>query len=55
MFILHEILAKLKTEFALSLKDPERGSWFVYTILAILVPFTSSKTSNILRCPNPLH
>jgi len=54
MFILHEILAKLKNEFALSRKGPERGSWFVYTILAILVPFTSSKTSNILRCLNTL-
>jgi hypothetical protein len=50
MFILHEILANLKSEFANSRKGPERGSWFVYTILAILVPFTSSKTSNILRC-----
>ena len=54
MFILHQILAKLKNEFALSRKGPERGSWFVYTILAILVPFTSSKTSNILRCLNTL-
>jgi hypothetical protein len=54
MFILHEILTKLKNEFALSRKGPERGTWFVYTILAILVPFTSSKTSNILRCLNTL-
>ena len=54
MFILHEILAKLKNEFALSRKGPERGTWFIYTILAILVPFTSSKTSNILRCLNTL-
>jgi len=50
MFILHEILTNLKSEFATSRKGHERGSWFVYTILAILVPFTSSKTSNILRC-----
>jgi hypothetical protein len=54
MFILHEILAKLKNEFALSRKGLERGTWFIYTILAILVPFTSSKTSNILRCLNTL-
>ena len=46
--------AKLKNEFALSRKGPERGTWFIYTILAILVPFTSSKTSNILRCLNTL-
>lgn len=50
MFILHDVLDKLKAEFAPSRKAHERGSWFVYTILAILVPFTSSKTSNILRC-----
>ncbi len=50
MFILHEILTNLKSEFSTSRKGHERGSWFVYTILAILVPFTSSKTSNILRC-----
>ncbi len=54
MFILHDILSKLKTEFVPSRKGHERGSWFVYTILAILVPFTSSKTSNILRCLNTL-
>jgi SRSO17 transposase len=50
MFILHDVLTKLKAEFASSQKGHERGNWFVYTILAILVPFTSSKTSNILRC-----
>jgi len=50
MFILHEILTNLKNEFTTSRKGHERGSWFVYTILAILVPFTSSKTSNLLRC-----
>ncbi len=54
MFILQEILTKLKNEFASSRKGHERGSWFIYTILAILVPFTSSKTSNILRCLNTL-
>ena len=54
MFILHEILAKLKNEFTTSRKGPERGCWFVYTVLAILVPFTSSKTSNILRCLHAL-
>jgi len=54
MFILQEILAKLKNEFSMSRKGHERGRWFVYTLLAILVPFTSSKTSNILRCLNTL-
>ena len=50
MIILHDILEKLKNEFALSRKGDERGIWFVYTIIAIIIPFTSSKTSNILRC-----
>jgi DDE superfamily endonuclease len=50
MIILHDILEKLKKEFAHSRKGGERGIWFVYTIVAIIVPFTSSKTSNLLRC-----
>jgi hypothetical protein len=54
MFILHDILEKLKNEFAHSRKANERGVWFVYTIIAIIVPFTSSRTSNILRCLNTL-
>ena len=54
MIILHDILKKLKNEFAHSRKGSERGIWFVYTIIAIVVPFTSSKTSNILRCLNSL-
>ena len=54
MIILHDILGKLKNEFAHSRKGDERGIWFVYTIVAIIIPFTSSKTSNILRCLNTL-
>jgi hypothetical protein len=54
MLILHDILAKLKDQFAGSRKADERGIWFVYTIVAIIIPFTSSKTSNILRCLNTL-
>lgn len=54
MFILYDILGKFKNEFAHSRKGNERGIWFVYTIIAIIIPFTSSKTSNILRCLNTL-
>jgi len=54
MLILHDILEKLKSEFAQSRKGNERGIWFVYTIVAIIIPFPSSKTSNILRCLNTL-
>jgi len=50
MFILHDILEKLKKEFANSRKGEERGTWFIYTLIAIIIPFTSSKTSNLLRC-----
>jgi hypothetical protein len=50
MLILHDILGKLKNEFANSAKDDERGTWFVYTLAAIIIPFASSKTSNLLRC-----
>jgi hypothetical protein len=35
-------------------KDRNWAIWFVYTIVAIIVPFTSSKTSTIFRCLNSL-
>jgi hypothetical protein len=54
MPILHDILGKLKEQFAGSRKADERGIWFIYTIVAIIIPFTSSKTSNILRCLDTL-
>jgi hypothetical protein len=50
MIILHDILEKLKNEFTHSRKGDERGIWFIYTIVAIIIPFTSSKASNLLRC-----
>jgi len=54
MLILSDILGKLRSQFEGSRKAGERGIWFVYTIVAIIIPFTSSKTSNILRCLNTL-
>jgi hypothetical protein len=50
MFILQDILENLKNQFANSRKAQQRSIWFVYTIIAIIIPFTSSKTSNLLRC-----
>ena len=50
MFILQDLLEKLKDEFDRSRKSNGQGVWFVYTILAIIVPITSSKTSNLFRC-----
>lgn len=36
-----------KKNFLNPKKGEERGSWFIYTLLAIIIPFTSSKTSNL--------
>ena len=49
MHILHSLLDELKKEFIWSRKGKERGTWFIYTLLAIIIPFTSSKTSNLFR------
>jgi hypothetical protein len=49
MHILHSLLSNLKEEFTSSRKGEERGAWFVYTLLAIILPFTSSKTSGLVR------
>ncbi len=49
MLILHSLLSELKEEFVQSRKGEERGPWFIYTLLAIILPFTSSRTSNLLR------
>jgi len=49
MLILHSLLSELKDEFAQSRKGEERGAWFIHTLLAIILPFTSSRTSNLLR------
>ena len=49
MLILHSLLSELKEEFTNSRKGEERGPWFLYTLLAIILPFTSSRTSNLLR------
>jgi len=50
MFILRDILIPLQAQFEHSRKGAERGTWFVYTLLAVITHFTSSRTSNLLRC-----
>lgn len=50
MFILRNILTPLQNSFQHSRKGSERGVWFVYTLLAVITHFTSSRTSNLLRC-----
>ena len=49
MHILHSLLNELKDEFAPSGKGEERKTWFLQTLLAIILPFTSSRTSCLLR------
>jgi len=33
-----------------SRKGNERLTWFIYSIITVIIPFTSSKTSNLPRC-----
>jgi hypothetical protein len=54
MFILHDILRPLQNDFSSSRLGRQRSRWFVYALLAFIVPFTSSISSNILRCMNTL-
>ncbi len=54
MFILHDILRPLQKDFSSTNLGRERSRWFVYALLAFIVPFTSSISSNILRCINTL-
>jgi len=49
MLILHSLLSELKDEFAPSAKGNERSVWFLHTLLAIILPFALSRTSNLLR------
>lgn len=54
MFILRDILASLQNEYSSTPLGRERSRWFVYVLLAFIVPFTTSISSNILRCLNRL-
>ena len=49
MFILRDLLIPLQGEFSKTDQGQKRKVWFVYTLLAVVVPFTSSITSNLLR------
>ena len=54
MFILRDIFRPLQNDFSSSRLGRQRSRWFVYTLLAFIVPFTTSISSNILRCMNTL-
>ena len=49
MFILRDLLRPLQAHFSDTDLGRERSSLFAYTLLAVIVPFTSSMTSNLLR------
>ena len=50
MFILRDLLPPLQAHFSKTDLGQECASLFVYTLLSVIVPFTSSLTSNVLRC-----
>jgi len=54
MFILRDILTPLQNEYSSTCLGRQRSQWFVYALLAFIVPFTSSISSNILRSLNTL-
>ena len=49
MFILRDILPPLQLAFSKTTLGQERSTLFIYTLLAVIVPFTSSMSSNLLR------
>lgn len=49
MFILRDLLRPLQAAFTDTEEGRERGWWFVWVLLAVIVPFTSSISSNLLR------
>jgi hypothetical protein len=54
MFILRDILEPLQNEYSSTHLGRQRSRWFAYTLLAFIVPFTNSISSNILRSLNTL-
>lgn len=49
MFILRDLLSPLQQEFSKTAQGQRRKDWYIYTLLAVIIPFTSSITSNLLR------
>jgi hypothetical protein len=54
MFILRDLLSPLQLQFSETKQGRRRAIWFSYTLLAVVVPFTSSITSNLLHGLNTL-
>jgi hypothetical protein len=49
MFILRTLVTPLQQAFSDTPQGKQRSIWFVYVLLAVVIPFTSSITSNLLR------
>ena len=49
MTMLRDLLTPFQSDFSDTPLGRERSHWFIFTLLAIIVPFTSSMTSNLLR------
>ena len=49
MFILRDLLPPLQSAFSTTPLGRARAHWFGSALLAVIVPFTSSMTSNLLR------
>ncbi|MCP4272318.1 MAG: hypothetical protein GY781_10180 [Gammaproteobacteria bacterium] len=54
MFILRDLLTPLQQQFSTTRQGKKRSVWFIYTLLAVVIPFTSSITSNLLRALHTL-
>lgn len=54
MFILKNSLCPLQEAFSSTDLGRQRGLWFTYTILAFIIPFTTSISSNVFRCIDTL-
>ncbi len=54
MFILRDLLQPLQDCFPGNKSGKERGIWFVYTLLCVMIHFTSARTSNLLRAMETL-
>ena len=54
MFILRDLLVPLQAEFSHTKQGQKRKVWFAYTLLAVVIPFASSITSNLLRALHTL-
>ena len=49
MIILRNI-PPFQQKFSHRCRGNERGAWLVYTLLAVITCFTSSRSANLLRC-----